>query len=66
MYLHEVVNNCKHAHDLCLHLKVVLLGNYQHLEVLLHYTKDPLNYVPELCMPIIKELFVILGPDGGR
>ena len=66
MYLHEIVDHCKCAHHLGLHLEIILLGDCQNLEAPLHYTKDPLDHIPELCMPIIEEFLEILGPEGAR
>jgi len=66
MYLHEIVDHHKHAHDLGLCIQIILLWESEYLEVPLQYTKDLLDHIPKPCMPEIEELFVILGPDRDR
>ena len=60
------MDHSKRAHDLCLCLKVVLLRECENFETLFHHAKDLLDHVPELCMPVIEELLVVLGPKGDR
>jgi len=64
MQLHKIVNHCKRAHELGLGLEIVLLGNCQNLETLLHYTKDPLDHITELYVPVVKQFLVCLWPEG--
>ena len=60
------MDHCEHTHNLGLCIQIILLWDGEYLEVPLHHAKNLLNHIPELCMSEIKELFVILGPEGDR